>query len=158
VKNHGQKDKTISHAVNGALVATGVKKKKKKVKGSFAANMNGASPDKPRVDPNDSFNASNDVNASENQFASSKGLQGFGMSENGGIPNHISPHSRIDLEQDARWMEEVQVRVLQVNSWDNGTTPLKCHPNYAKYFRMLESGKQPERLLPQCYSRYHIPN
>ncbi|CAJ1935902.1 unnamed protein product [Cylindrotheca closterium] len=146
VKNHGQKDKTISHAVNGALVATGVKKKKKKVKGSFAANMNGASPDKPRVDLNESFRSAHgyDVSVSENQFASSDGLQGIG--ENSGTPNHTSAHSRTDLEQDARWMQEVQVRVLQVNSWDNSIVPLKCHPNYAKYFRMLESGVPREEI------------
>ncbi|KAL3939468.1 MAG: hypothetical protein SGBAC_005816 [Bacillariaceae sp.] len=139
VKNHGQKDNTIAHAVNGALVATGVKKKKKKVKGSFAANVNGSSPNMGRVNLNDSFNVNPDA-INREQFASNGALEGPSMPENFAIPNHTSPHSRSDLEQDAHWMEEVQVRVLQVNSWHNSAVPLKCHPNYAKYFRMLDKG------------------
>eukprot|EP00526_Cylindrotheca_closterium_P003521 CAMPEP_0113655072 /NCGR_PEP_ID=MMETSP0017_2-20120614/29498_1 /TAXON_ID=2856 /ORGANISM="Cylindrotheca closterium" /LENGTH=1299 /DNA_ID=CAMNT_0000568269 /DNA_START=356 /DNA_END=4255 /DNA_ORIENTATION=- /assembly_acc=CAM_ASM_000147 len=160
MKNHGQKDNTIAHAVNGALVAAGVKTKKKKVKGSFAANMNGASPRNSkvsRVDLNDSFRDNNNNNNDDNnardkdEFASSNALQTPSMSEHrnggGGIsPNHTSSDSRTEMEQDARWMEEVQVRVLQVHSWDNSTAPLKCHPNYAKYFRMLETGIPVEEI------------
>lgn len=42
---------------------------------------------------------------------------------------------------DEQWKEEVYLRVAQVLGWDNNTVPLKCHPLYARYFRMLRKGK-----------------
>lgn len=142
VKNHGQKDKTISHAVKGALVATGIKQKKTKIKGAFAANMNPASP---RVDLlAESFQSSDGEvahRAGGPEFSSSDALHAPSGDEPGTTRSQVSPHSRSNLEKDTRWMEEVQVRVLQVNSWDNNTAPLKCHPNFAKYFRMISTGK-----------------
>jgi hypothetical protein len=43
-------------------------------------------------------------------------------------------------DDDAKWKDEVALRVEQVIAWDNDA-PVKSYPLYAKYFRMISEGE-----------------
>jgi hypothetical protein len=150
-KNHGQKTHPVAHVVNGALKATKIKKKKKKMKGAFdtrntttttttsntlsASNLNG----------NNSDGSEMDYSTAHDEFASEYALLPPSMSTDFEdamfLDTTHAARSQTMLQADAMWSEEVALRVMQVAGWDNNKVPLKCHPIYAKYFRMLRRGK-----------------
>lgn len=137
-RNHGQKAHPVAHAVNGALKATKIKKKKKKMKGAFDTRTTENS--------NDQYDGNNSLSSEMDFSTAMRGSEKELTSEHALLPPSMSAddNSATDatiLPADVLWNEEVMIRVLQVVGWDNNKVPLKCHPLYAKYFRMLRKGK-----------------
>eukprot|EP00980_Cylindrotheca_fusiformis_P027947 scaffold22573_cov160-Cylindrotheca_fusiformis.AAC.2 len=160
-KNHGQKGgHAVAHAVNGALKATKIKKKKKKVKGAFDTRSTDPTNNDDQNNSADGFNGSvgSELDYSNamrlgmesNEFASDLALLPPSMSTDSqdgrDSANASVAQSILQLQGDVLWNETVTMRVVQVVSWDNNRVPLKCHPLYAKYFRMLKRGIPPEEI------------
>jgi hypothetical protein len=131
-KNHGQTPHPVAGMVKGVKKGLGIKQKKKN-KGVYDVHLSVSSFD------NDTNFASAELNL-QTGHSSSETFQHPSLTSTSSMEEAPEGDERI-TKLDEQWKDEVYLRVSQVLGWDNNQVPLKCHPLYAKYFRMLKRGK-----------------